>query len=212
MYEHLEEIKNAIIGGKHDQIEALVQKAIDSGADLNELINDGMISAMDVVGQKYSRNEIYVPEMLVAAVTMKKGIDLINPLLKSDERESRGTIIMCTVKGDIHDIGKNLVIMMLQGAGFDVVDLGVDLSADKVVEEVRKMKPDILGMSALLTTTMPEIKTVIEALKEQGIRDSIKVMVGGAPVNQEWADKVGADGYGADAGQAVDVARKLMAA
>lgn len=212
MYENLEEIKNAIIGGKHDQIEALVQNAIDAGADLKELINDGMIGAMDVVGQKYSRNEIYVPEMLVAAVTMKKGIDLINPLLKGDAKDSRGTIIMCTVKGDIHDIGKNLVIMMLQGAGFDVIDLGVDLSAEKVVEEVKKLKPNILGLSALLTTTMPEIKTVIDVLKTQGLRDSVKVMVGGAPVNQEWADKVGADGYGADAGQAVDVARKLMAA
>jgi 5-methyltetrahydrofolate--homocysteine methyltransferase len=212
MYENLEDIKNAIISGKHDQIESLVAKAIDSGTDLNELINDGMISAMDTVGQKYSRNEIYVPEMLVSAVTMKKGLDLINPLLKGDSRESRGTIIMCTVKGDIHDIGKNLVIMMLQGAGFDVIDLGVDLSAEKVVEEVKKIKPNILGMSALLTTTMPEIKTVIEVLKDQGIRDSLKIMVGGAPVNQEWADKVGADGYGADAGQAVDVARRLMAA
>jgi 5-methyltetrahydrofolate--homocysteine methyltransferase len=119
---------------------------------------------------------------------------------------------MGTAKGDIHDIGKNLVIMMLQGAGFDVIDLGVDLPAEKVVEEVKRVKPDILGMSALLTTTMPEIKTVIDQLKEQGIRDSVKVMVGGAPVNQEWADKIGADGYGADAGQAVDLARRLVAA
>jgi len=212
MYENLEDIKNAIIGGKHDQIEDLVKKAIDAGADLEELINDGMVAAMDVVGEKYSKNEIYVPEMLVSAVTMKKGLDLVNPLLQADAKESKGTIIMCTVKGDIHDIGKNLVIMMLQGAGFDVIDLGVDLSAEKVVEEVKRTKPNILGMSALLTTTMPEIKTVIDELKEQGIRDSVKIMVGGAPVNQEWADKIGADGYGADAGQAVDLARRLVAA
>lgn len=212
MYENLEEIKNAIIGGKYDQIEELVKKAIDSGADLDELINDGMVAAMDVVGEKYSRNEIYVPEMLVSAVTMKKGLDLVNPLLQAGAKESKGTIIMGTAKGDIHDIGKNLVIMMLQGAGFDVIDLGVDLSAEKVVEEVKKVKPDILGMSALLTTTMPEIKMVIDELKEQGIRDSVKVMVGGAPINQEWADKIGADGYGADAGQAVDLARRLVAA
>jgi 5-methyltetrahydrofolate--homocysteine methyltransferase len=150
--------------------------------------------------------------MLISAVTMKKGLDLVNPLLQADAKEAKGTIIMATAKGDIHDIGKNLVTMMLQGAGFEVIDLGVDLSAEKVVEEVKKSKPDILGMSALLTTTMPEIKTVIEVLKEQGIRDSVKIMVGGAPVNQEWADKIGADGYGADAGQAVDLARKLMTA
>ncbi|HDR15315.1 MAG TPA: cobalamin-binding protein [Desulfobacteraceae bacterium] len=212
MYENLEEIKNAIIGGKHDQIEDLVKKAIDSGTDLEELINDGMVAAMDVVGEKYSRNEIYVPEMLVSAVTMKKGLDLVNPLLQADAKESKGKIIMCTVKGDIHDIGKNLVVMMLQGAGFDVIDLGVDLSAERVVEEVKKARPNVLGMSALLTTTMPEIKTVIELLKDQGIRDSIKIMVGGAPVNQEWADKIGADGYGADAGQAVELARRLVAA
>ena len=212
MQQHLEEIKNAIIGGKHDRIEDLVRAAIDAGIDLKKLIDEAMIAAMDTVGQKYSRNEIYVPEMLVSAVTMKKGLDIINPLLKADAKESKGTILMCTVKGDIHDIGKNLVIMMLQGAGFDVVDLGVDLSGERLVEEVRKVKPHILGMSALLTTTMPEIKTVIEALEHEGLRGSVKIMVGGAPVNQEWAEKVGADGYGSDAGEAVEVARKLMGA
>ncbi|MCF8105698.1 MAG: corrinoid protein [Desulfohalobiaceae bacterium] len=209
MYEKMDMIKQAIIQRQHDQIETLVQEAIDNNADPQELI-DGMIEAMDEIGQMYSKNEIYVPEMMVGAVTMKKGLDLLNPLLQAGEKKSKGKIVMCTVKGDIHDIGKNLVIMMLQGAGFDVVDLGVDLPADKVVEEVKAQKPNILGMSALLTTTMPEIQTVIKNLEEQGVRDQIKVMVGGAPVNQEWARKVGADGYGEDAGKAVNVARELI--
>lgn len=210
MAEHLEMIKEAIIGGKHNEIEGLVNAAIEDKVELDKIINDAMIGAMDVVGQKYSNNEIYVPEMLVSAVTMKKGIDIVNALIQEGDKETKGKIIMCTVKGDIHDIGKNLVIMMLQGAGFDVIDLGVDLTAEKVIEQVKSVKPDILGLSALLTTTMPEIKKLIDALNENGLRDSIKIMVGGAPVNAEWAEKIGADGYGADAGQAVEVARRLV--
>jgi len=210
MSERLEQIKDAVITGKHAEIEGLVNSAIEEKVDLETIINEAMIAAMDTVGQKYSNNEIYVPEMLVSAVTMKKGLDIINPLLQEGAAESKGKIIMCTVKGDIHDIGKNLVIMMLQGAGFDVIDLGVDLTVDKVIEEVKKANPDILGLSALLTTTMPEIKTVIDALNENGLREKVKVMVGGAPVNAEWAEKVGADGYGSDAGEAVQVARSLV--
>ena len=205
----LQKIKDAVIAGKANDIEGLVREAVNAKADLNAVIN-AMIAAMDVVGQRYSKNEIYVPEMLVSAVTMKRGVDILNPLLGDKKQKSAGKILMGTVKGDIHDIGKNLVIMMWQGAGFDVVDLGVDLTADKIVEEVKKHKPNILGLSALLTTTMPEVQIVIDALKEAGIRNSIKIMVGGAPVNEEWAMKVGADGYGADAGHAVEVARSLI--
>ena len=206
----LQKIKDAVIAGKANDIVGLVKEAVDAKADLNAVINDAMIAAMDVVGQRYSKNEIYVPEMLVSAVTMKRGIDIITPLLGSNKQKSAGKIVMGTVKGDIHDIGKNLVIMMLQGAGFDVIDLGVDLTAEKIVEEIKKHKPEILGLSALLTTTMPEVQIVIDALKEAGVRKNLKIMVGGAPVNEEWAMKVGADGYGADAGHAVEVARALI--
>jgi 5-methyltetrahydrofolate--homocysteine methyltransferase len=206
----LDIIKDAIISGKHTQIEEIVKAAIEDNADLDEIINDAMIGAMDIVGRKFSASEIFVPEMLVSAVTMKKGLDIIKPLLIDGTIQSRGTIIMCTVKGDIHDIGKNLVIMMLQGAGFDVVDLGVDLSVETVTEKVKEIKPNILGLSALLTTTMPEIKNIIESLKTHGLRDSIKVMVGGAPLNATFAEQVGADGYGRDATEAVELARKFV--
>jgi len=212
MSEHLDKIKESIISGKYKEIETLVQAAIEDKADLDQIINDGMVAAMDVVGQKFAESEIFIPEMLVSAVTMKKGLEIIKPLLKGDEIESKGTIIMCTVKGDIHDIGKNLVIMMLQGAGFDVIDLGVDMSTEDLTRKVEEIKPDILGLSALLTTTMPEIKNVIETLKDKGLRNSVKVMVGGAPLNAAFAEKVGADGYGQDAAEAVVLARRLVAA
>jgi 5-methyltetrahydrofolate--homocysteine methyltransferase len=210
MSEHLDKIKEAVIEGKHTEIEALVQAAIDEQADLDQIINGAMIAAMDIVGQNFAKNEIFIPEMLVSAVTMKKGLDIIKPLLKSDEIESRGSIIMATVKGDIHDIGKNLVIMMLQGAGFDVIDLGVDMSTEDLTQKVEEIKPDILGLSALLTTTMPEIKNVMDTLKDKGLRDSTKVIVGGAPLNAAFAEKVGADGYGKDAAEAVELARRLV--
>lgn len=207
----LERISEAVIGGKHGEIEDLVKAAIEDRLDFDSIINDAMIGAMDVVGEKYSNNEIYVPEMLVSAITMKKGLDIINPLIREGKKEAKGKIVMCTVKGDIHDIGKNLVIMMLQGAGFDVLDLGVDMTADKVIEQVIKVKPDILGMSALLTSSIPVIKAHIDAIVEKGLRNSIKIMIGGAPITDEWAEKVGADGYAPDAGKAVQLARRLVA-
>ena len=212
MSEHLDKIKEAVINGKHAEIESLVQAAVDEKADLDQIINEAMIAAMDIVGRKFAKNEIFIPEMLVAAVTMKKGLDIIKPLLKSDQIKSRGTIIMSTVKGDLHDIGKNLVIMMLQGAGFDVIDLGVDISTEKLVQKVEEIKPDILGLSALLTTTMPEILKVIEALRDKGLRKSVKIMVGGAPLNTAFAEKVGADGYGRNAAEAVELARSFVPA
>ncbi|MBW1700558.1 MAG: corrinoid protein [Deltaproteobacteria bacterium] len=212
MSEHLDKIKEAVISGKHAEIEVLVKGAIEDKADLGQIITDGMVAAMDIVGQRFAKSEIFIPEMLVSAVTMKKGLEIIKPLLKGDEIESKGTIIMCTVKGDIHDIGKNLVIMMLQGAGFDVIDLGVDMSTEELAQKVEEIRPDILGLSALLTTTMPEIKNVIETLKDKGLRNSIKIMVGGAPLNVAFAGKVGADGYAEDAAEAVMLARSLIEA
>jgi 5-methyltetrahydrofolate--homocysteine methyltransferase len=212
MGDHLETIKNAVIGGKHAEIKTLVLDAIDAGLDPNRIINEALIPAMDVVGKDFGSGKIFVPEMLVSAVTMKTGVDILKPLLAGGQSQSRGTVIMATVKGDLHDIGKNLVTMMLEGAGFKVIDLGVDLSAEKLIEQVNSIRPDILGLSALLTTTMPEIQKVIAELKAQGLRDKVKVMVGGAPVDRTFAEKIGADGYGANAAEAVQLARRFSGA
>ncbi len=211
MTDILKTIKEIVIGGKFKDIEEQVQRAVDSGADLNRLINDALISAMDIVGKKFADGDIYVPEMLVSATTMKRGLDIIKPLLRSGEVENRGTILMGTVKGDLHDIGKNLVTMMLEGAGFRIIDLGVNVEIENLIDVLKKEKADILGLSALLTTTMPEMKKVIETLNAEGLRDQVKVIVGGAPIDQGFADKIGADGYGADAAEAVQLARRLVA-
>jgi 5-methyltetrahydrofolate--homocysteine methyltransferase len=198
------------VDGKHAEIETMVREAIDDKTDLNALINEALIGAMDIVGKKFAANEIFVPEMIASAATMKKGLALIKPLLTGKGPQSKGVILIGTVKGDIHDIGKNLVTMMLEGAGFSVHDLGVDLSVEKLISKVEKIKPDILALSALLSTTMPEMGKVIKALENRGLRDSVKVMVGGAPVDSEFADKIGADGYAKDAGEAVQLAKKFL--
>ncbi|MCK5099204.1 MAG: corrinoid protein [Desulfobacteraceae bacterium] len=210
MSEYILKLKEGIIAGDHKEIEKLAQIAVDNGIDPGDLINNGMVEAMEIVGQKYSANEIFVPEMLVSAVTMQKAMNIVKPLLKDGSVSSKGKVIICTVKGDIHDIGKNLVTMMLDGAGFEVIDLGVDLSVEKVIDAVQEHKPDILGLSALLTTTMQEMEMVINALKEHNLRDKVKIMIGGAPVDKEYAIKVGADGYAADAGEAVTMFKELL--
>lgn len=206
----LEEIKEKVIAGKHKEIEALVQKAIQDNANLDDLINQSLIAAMDVVGDRFASGEIFVPEMLVSAVTMKKGLDIIKPLLTKDETQTKGKVILCTVKGDQHDIGKNLVAMMLEGAGLEVIDLGVDVTVEMVVDKIREIQPQVLGLSALLTTTMPEMENVINLLSDKGLRDKVKVMIGGAPVDAEFAEKIGADAYGEDAAEAVTVARTFI--
>jgi 5-methyltetrahydrofolate--homocysteine methyltransferase len=189
--ERLERIKEAVISGKHNEIESMVQAALDSGEDLDQIIDECLIGAMDIVGKNFADGSIFVPEMLVAAVTMKKGLAVLQPLLTGEGVASRGTILMCTVKGDLHDIGKNLVIMMLEGAGFLVIDGGVDLSVEKLVEKVVEIKPQVLGLSALLTTTMPEMEKVIRILAA-------------------FAEKIGADGYGKDAAEAVQIAKGFL--
>jgi 5-methyltetrahydrofolate--homocysteine methyltransferase len=209
MADHMETIKNAVIGGKHAEIKGLVQQALDAGVDPGTIINDALIAAMDVVGTDFGTGRIFVPEMLVSAVTMKSGLEVVKPRLAGGESRSRGTVVMATVKGDLHDIGKNLVSMMLEGAGFTVMDLGVDLSVEKLVDQVKSIQPDILGLSALLTTTMPEMQKVIGELKAQGLRDKVKVLVGGAPLDRTFAEKIGADGYGANAAEAVALARRI---
>lgn len=210
MEELLEEIKNIVIAGKHKEIVTFVEKAIQQGINLDDMINNALISAMDVVGQRFANSEIFVPEMLVSAMTMKKGLEIIKPLLKEQESQSKGKVILCTVKGDLHDIGKNLVAMMLEGAGFEVMDLGVDSTVESVIAKVKELQPDVLGLSALLTTTMPEMENVIKELKAQEIREQVKVMIGGAPVSADFAKKIGADAYGEDAAEAVALARKLI--
>jgi len=205
-----EDIKSTVIAGKHLEIEALVETAVQQKIDLDDLINNALIAAMDVVGDRFSKSEIFVPEMLVSAVTMKKGLDIIKPLLKENHQQARGKVILCTVKGDLHDIGKNLVAMMLEGAGFEVIDLGVDATVEKVADKVAEISPQILGLSALLTTTMPEMQNVIKVLQTRGIREKVKVMIGGAPVDAEFAEKIGADAYGKDAAEAVNIVRRFI--
>ncbi len=209
MIDHLEKIKAAIVNGSHKEIEEMVRLALGDNVGPETLVNDAMIPGMDEVGQKFSEKEIFVPEMLVSAVTMTKGLDILKPILKKDGVESKAMIVMCTVRGDVHDIGKNLVMMMLEGAGFEVVNMGVDKSVENVIEKVRELKPAVLGLSSMLTTTMPEMQKVIESLEACGLRQNIKVMVGGAPVDAAFAEKIRADGYGGDAAEAVRIAKAL---
>ena len=205
----IQEVATAVERGKSKKVAGLVQEALDSGATAPEILN-AMIDSMTVVGDKFTKNEIFVPEMLVAARAMQKGVEVLKPLLVGDNAVSAGKMIMGTVAGDLHDIGKNLVIMMLESAGFEVIDLGVDVPAEKFIEALEE-NPDvkIVGASALLTTTMAALKDTVKALNEYPGRDKIKVMVGGAPITQEFADEIGADAYTEDAASAAQVAKKL---
>ena len=205
----IQEVATAVERGKSKKVAGLVQEALDSGATAPEILN-AMIDSMTVVGDKFTKNEIFVPEMLVAARAMQKGVEVLKPLLVGDNAVSAGKMIMGTVAGDLHDIGKNLVIMMLESAGFEVIDLGVDVPAEKFIQALEE-NPDvkIVGASALLTTTMEALKDTVKALNEYPGRDNIKVMVGGAPITQEFADEIGADAYTEDAASAAQVAKKL---
>ncbi len=205
----LEEIADNLIRGQAPKVKELTQKAINEGFSPKEILDKGLISGMSVVGDKFKKNEFYVPEVLIAARAMHAGMDVLRPLLTKSGVKPVATVAIGTVKGDLHDIGKNLVGMMLEGAGFQVIDLGIDVSPEKFVNAGRE-GAHIIGMSALLTTTMPGMKTTIEALKATGLRNKVKVMIGGAPITQSYADEIGADGYGRDAATAVDVAKKLL--
>ena len=205
----LNAIAEALIAGKADQVKQLVQAAVDEGAPVKKVLDEGLIAGMNEVGRRFKANEFYVPEVLIAARAMHYGMEVLQPRLEAEGVESVAKAAIGTVKGDLHDIGKNLVTMMLKGAGFDVVDLGVDVPVEKFVETA-KGDVQILCLSALLTTTMPQMPKVIEALKEAGI-ENVKVMIGGAPVTQKYADEIGADGYASDAASAVDKAKELLA-
>ncbi|MDW7712116.1 MAG: corrinoid protein [Deferrisomatales bacterium] len=211
MSDYVQRVYSAVNERRPKEIQSLVREAIDAGTDVGRIMNEGLIAAMDEVGRQFAEGEIFVPEMLVSAHTMKLGLEVVKPLLKGDAAASKGTVILGTVKGDLHDIGKNVVAMMLEGAGFHVIDLGVDLTVEKVVDKVKELEPDIVGLSALLTTTMPEMKNVISALETAGLRGKVKVMVGGAPVDARFAAQIGADGHGKDAAEAVSLARRLVA-
>jgi 5-methyltetrahydrofolate--homocysteine methyltransferase len=204
----IKDIYQAVLEYEEDAIAGLVEKELAGGADINKVLQEGLISAMDAVGKSFSEGELFVPEMLMAAQTMKAGLEILKPKLGSAGQSSAGVVVIGTVKGDLHDIGKNLVGMMLEGGGFEVFDLGVDVKPEAFVETAKAKKANIVGMSALLTTTMPAMEETVAALKEAGL-GNVKVMIGGAPVTQAFADKIGASGYSEDAPSAVELARKL---
>ena len=210
MSELFEQISEALIDGMKNEVLSLTQKALDEGCSPKDIINDALLTGMSEVGALFKDGELFVPEVLVAARAMNAGIDMLKPLLKEGDIEIKGKIIFCTVKGDLHDIGKKLVSMMLEGAGYEVIDIGVDATPEAIVEAVKKHNPDILGMSAMLTTTMASMKETIEALKENGLDKDVKVMIGGAPVSSRYADDINAN-YAGDAASAVDVANSLVA-
>jgi 5-methyltetrahydrofolate--homocysteine methyltransferase len=200
----------AVTKGDINKAVAETQKAIDAGGFLQAIIDEGLIAAMDEVGDNFSKGTIFVPQMLRSAKTMQECMKLLEPLLKEGDVSSKGKVIIGTVKGDLHDIGKNLVSMMMEGAGFTVTDLGVDVSPEKFVQKALEVEPDIVAISALLSTTMPAMPQTIEALQKAGIRDKVKVIIGGAPVTAKYAQEIKADSYGADAGSAVTEAKKLL--
>ena len=211
MADILERIASNLYKGADQQVASLVQEALDQGMEPAKVLNGGLIAGMDEVGRDFKDGELFVPEVLIAARAMHAGMSILRPLLAEGEAPSAGKYVIGTVKGDLHDIGKNLVKMMLEGAGFETIDLGTDVDSDAFVEAVREHQPRLVGMSALLTTTMVQMRTTIEALEEAGLRDSVKVMIGGAPVTNAFAEQVGADAYAPDAASAVDVARELAA-
>jgi 5-methyltetrahydrofolate--homocysteine methyltransferase len=205
-------LKQAVIDGKVAQVKQLTQAAIDAGRPAQEVLDQGLIPAMDTVGEKFSCHEFYIPEMLIAARAMQAGLGLLKPLLAAAGGKPRGKVVIGTVRGDLHDIGKNLVGMMLQGGGFEVIDLGADVKPEKFVEAVKTSSPDFVMMSALLTTTMLAMKETVEALAAANLRNTVKVAVGGAPVTQRFCDEIGADFYAANATGAVTKAKELLPA
>jgi len=206
----MQEIAYALITGDNKRVDMLTTEALEQGFAANTIMDDGLISGMAIVGIKFRDNIIFVPEVLISARAMKAGMAHIEPILSESGIEPFGTVIMGTVKGDLHDIGKNLCIMMLRGSGFSVHDLGVDTKPEEFVEAVLEHEAQVLGMSALLTTTMPNMGRTIQLFEDEGLRDQVKIMVGGAPVTQEFAEDMGADGYGENAIECVDMAKELI--
>jgi len=206
----MREISEALMKGDAEKVKNLTEKKLSEGASPLDILNNALIAGMDEVGKIFTTLEIFVPEVLVSARAMSFGVEALKPAWKGKEVRPLGTVVIGSVKGDVHDIGKNLVVIMMEGAGFKVIDLGINIPVEKFIEAIKEQKPDIIGMSALLTTTMGEFKKNIEALKRAGLRDEVKVMVGGAPVSEMYALDSGADAYGGDAIEAVEKAKKLV--
>ena len=211
MEELFEKMAQELIAGKEAEVKSLTQQALDKGASARDVLDKGLLAGMDVVGQRFKAGDMFIPEVLLCARCMHGAMDILKPLLAEGDAAGVGTCLIGTVEGDLHDIGKNLVSMMLQGAGFNVIDLGTNITAQQFVEAVKEHQPHILGMSALLTTTMPRMEETIQALKEAGLRDKVKIMAGGAPVTKDFVEKIGGDAYGANAAAATEKAKELLA-
>ena len=211
MDEVLRNVFNGILDGDRDKVKTNVKAALDAKVSPAVILTDAMIASMAEVGKRFEEGEYYVPEMLIAARAMKEGLAILKPLLKEANIQSAGKVAAGTVRGDLHDIGKNLVCMMLEGAGYEILDLGTDVTPEKFVESVRDNHADFIVMSALLTTTMPNMQQTVDALKAAGLREKVKVMIGGAPVTESYARQIGADGYAPDASRAVALAKSLKA-
>ena len=207
---NLQQIAENLIQGNAPKVKELVQKAVDEKEDVQKILNEALLAGMSVVGDKFKKNEFYIPEVLIAARAMKQGMQILKPLLAKKNIKGVGTVVIGTVRGDLHDIGKNLVGMMLEGAGFEVIDAGIDVAPDLFIKIAKKNNAKIIGLSALLTTTMPAMKEVVTSLNGSPLKEKIKVMVGGAPVTKDYADEIGADGYAPDAASAADLAKKLL--
>jgi 5-methyltetrahydrofolate--homocysteine methyltransferase len=205
----IESLKQSVINGKRKEVEPVVRELLAEGMNPKKIVEDGLVPAMAIVGERYKNNEIFVPEMLVAARAMKAALAILEPLLVKEGIKPKYTAIVGTVEGDLHDIGKNLVVMMLRGADMAVIDLGVNISAEKFVEAIGQYSPQLVGLSALLTTTMPAMKNTVDAIRKAP-GSKVKIMIGGAPITQQFADEIGADGYAPDAASAVDTAMKLL--
>lgn len=205
-------IMASLMSGDTDQLIDRVNSALDTGIPAVEILNEGLISTMDIVGEKMESGEMFIPEVIMCAQAMTSAVEVLKPRLGEGDNRNVGTLVIGTVKGDLHDIGKNLVRMMLESSGFGVVDLGVDVEPEAFVEAARKHDADIVALSALLTTTMPMLKKTMDAFEEAGLRDSVKILIGGAPVNQGFADEIGADGYAPDAGSASKLAKAVVTA
>ncbi len=207
---NFEQIAEEVVKGQAPAVKELVQQALSENISAEDILNNGLVVGMNVVSEKFKNNEFFIPEVLVSARAMHAGLDILKPLLAEANVKAKGKVVIGTVKGDLHDIGKNIVGMMLQGAGYEIVDLGADVPKEKFIEFTQKEDAQIVGMSALLTTTMIYMKEVIQALREAGLKDKVKVIIGGAPVTQAYADQIEADGYAPDAASAVDLTKSLL--
>ncbi len=205
-----EKLNDAVIKGDAKRVMEITREAIYANIGPANILDQGLIAAMDIVGEKFSTGEFFIPEMLQSAIAMKEGVNLLKPLLTASQAEEKGTIVIGTVKSDLHDIGKNLVAMMLEGAGFKIVDLGADVSPESFLNSIKENQAEVCGMSALLTTTMPKMEETIDIIRRELGHDQVKIIVGGAPVSQKYADEIGADGFAYDAGAAVEKVKKLI--